>query len=159
MLYFKKKKKILFVFLCAYTDSVKTVSCGFLWRTVVSLCAAIYECTWMLVCTPKSECAHLHTRAQTHTHKHSHTPESSSPFRVVIMTQGGASGGGLTDSGHHTLGGLMDSCCTDDLVHHLVDIVKNEHSMMGEKTPKHRDHSLLTLLWLHSVFLSKVDSI
>lgn len=28
--------------------------------------------------------------------------------------------------------GLMDGCCTDDLVHHLVDTAKYEHSMMGK---------------------------
>ncbi len=75
---------MLFVISHAYRDSVKTlfpvVSCGELW------CVCVLHVN--AVCTPKSECAHMHTLT--------HTPGSSSPFCVVIMIWAESQGSGQT---------------------------------------------------------------
>lgn len=86
------------------------------------------------VCASNSERAHTHTQ-----------PELSSPLCVVTHMCGGGAWREWPGCGHHTSGGLMDSHCADDLVHHLVDTAKNEHGMTGN----HIHNTGIFLVWWH----------
>lgn len=155
MLYLKKKKKKKSCLSFCVLIDVDSKLC-FLWFPVASLCAAIYKCMWIVnvVCTSKSDCAHTHTHKHISSwvlfsflccHHHFGAEPQGSGRTVVISPQG-----------------LMDSSIPHDLVHHLVDTVKNELSMRanhirntGRYSLRHFFFLLFTFIFSYSLW--KVD--